>query len=270
MGIPVVASINAWGSILAQLGGTHVRSRSLITNPNTDPHSYEPTPADGRAVAGARLMVVNGVGYDAWADKLMGAEPDPARVVVNVGGLVGADPGANPHLWYSPSDVAKVADAITSSLKALDAVHAAYFDEQRQRLEGQGLTRYHSLIAEIRARYGGVAVGASESIFAPLSEALGLRLLTPPSFLRAISEGVDPSPGDKATVDAQISTKAIRVYVYNTQNSTPDVAAQVDEAKAKGIPVVAVTETLSPTNATFQEWQSAQLQALEDALGRSA
>jgi zinc/manganese transport system substrate-binding protein len=265
-GIPVVASINAWGSILAQLGGTHVRAKSIIANPNTDPHSYEPSPADGRALAASRLMVSNGVGYDSWADKLLGANPDATRVVINVGSLVGVGPGGNPHRWYSPADVSKVADTVTASLKTLDPASAAYFDEQRQVFENQGLARYHSLIADIKANYAGVPVGASESIFTPLSDALGLNLVTPASFLKAISEGTDPSPADKATIDNQVATKAIRVYVYNSQNSTPDVAAQVKAAKAKGIPIVAVTETLSPVKASFQEWQSAQLQTLADAL----
>jgi zinc/manganese transport system substrate-binding protein len=269
-GTPVVASINAWGSILAQLGGSHVRSTSIITNPNTDPHSYEPSPADGRVVATSRLVIVNGVGYDSWADKLLGANPDASRVVINVGNLVGVGPGGNPHRWYAPADVEKVADTITANLKTLDPTNAAYFDAQRQVFENQGLARYHSLIADIKAAYAGTAVGASESIFAPLADALGLNLVTPPSFLKAISEGTDPSPADKATIDNQIASRAIKVYVYNSQNSTPDVAAQVKAAKARGIPVAAVTETLSPPKATFEEWQAAQLQTLEDALRQGA
>jgi zinc/manganese transport system substrate-binding protein len=265
-GTPVVASINAWGSILAQLGGTRVQAKSVLTNPNTDPHSYEPSPADARAVATSRLMVLNGVGYDSWADKLLAANPDSTRVVINVGALVGVGPGGNPHRWYSPADVAKMVDAVTAGLKTLDPANAAYFDDQRQVFNDQALARYHALIADIRATYAGVPVGASESLFVPLSEALGLNLVTPASFLRAISEGTDPSSTDKAAIDNQIATKAIKVYVYNSQNSTPDVAAQVKAAKAKGIPVAVVTETLSPPEASFEEWQSAQLQVLNDAL----
>ena len=99
-----------------------------------------------------------------------------------------------------------------------------------------------------------------------VAQALGLNLVTPASFLRAISQGTDVSAADKATIDAQISGKQIKVYVFNSQNSTPDVAAPVAAAKAAAIPVVAVTETLSPANATFQQWQSAQLQQLAAAM----
>jgi zinc/manganese transport system substrate-binding protein len=267
--IDVAASINAWGSILAQLGGTHVRESSIITNPDTDPHSYEPTPADGRTVAGSRLFVENGIGYDPWAAKSLAASPDPTRVVLDVGQLVGIPDGGNPHRWYSPDNVEQVASAITADLKKLDPADAAYFDTQLQNFESTGLSRYHQLINDIKTKYAGTPVGASESIFAPLSDALGLKLLTPPEFLKAISEGTDPSAADKATIDKQISGKQIKVYVFNSQNSTPDVAAQVDAAKKAGIPVASVTETLSPATASFQDWQSTQLQALQTALAQA-
>ena len=267
--VAVAASINAWGSILAQLGGAHVHETSIITNPDTDPHDYEPTPADGRTIASAALFVENGIGYDPWAAKSIAASPDPNRVVLDVGQLVGVPEGGNPHRWYSPTDVEKVADAITTDLKKIDPGDGAYFDAQRQSFENTGLARYHQLIATIKAQYAGTPVGASESIFAPLAEALGLNLLTPPSFLKAISEGTDPSAADKATIDSQISGHQIKAYVFNSQNSTPDVAAQVDEAKKTAIPVSTVTETLSPAGASFQDWQSAQLQDLQTALARA-
>ncbi len=264
--IEVAATINAWGSILTQLGGDHVKATSIITNPETDPHDYEPTPADGRVIARSKLFVQNGIGYDTWSAKVVSASPDASREVITVGDLVGVPDGGNPHRWYSPADVGKVADAITDDLKKLDPADAAYFELQRKNFDTVALAGYHAIIAEIRARYAGTPVGASESIFPPLSEALGLKLLTPDSFMKAISEGTDPSAQDKATIDDQISGKKIDVYVFNSQNATPDVAAQVAAAKAKGIPVVAVTETLSPATAGFQDWQVAQLKQLEAAL----
>lgn len=268
--ITVAASINAWGSILSQLGGAHVQASSIITNPDTDPHDYEPTPADARTMASSALFVENGVGYDPWAAKSLAASPDPTRMVVDVGQLVGVADGGNPHRWYSPSDVEKVADAITADLKRADPTDSAYFDGRRRTFETVGLAPYHQLINEIRSKYAGTPVGASESIFSPLADALGLHLVTPPSFLQAISEGTDPSAADKATIDAQISTRQIKVYVFNSQNSTPDVSAQVDAAKRVGIPVTEVTETLSPAGASFQDWQSAQLRALESALAAAS
>jgi zinc/manganese transport system substrate-binding protein len=262
----VAASINAWGSILAQLGGDKVHETSIIAKPDTDPHDYEPTPANARAIADSRVFVENGSGYDAWAAKSVAANPDSNRLVVDVGKLVGVPHGGNPHRWYSPGDVEKVANAITADLKKADPADASYFDSRRQEFETTALAKYHRLIDEIKATYAGTPVGASESVFAPMSEALGLRLLTPPSFLKAISEGSDPSAADKATINRQISGRLIKVYVFNSQNSTPDVALQVAAAKNAGIPVTTITETLSPANASFQDWQTSQLQALQAAL----
>src|SRR5262249_40114893 len=145
----------------------------------------------------------------------------------------------------------------------------AYFDRQHASVLNTNLKDYFALISQIRARYGGTAVGASESIVAMLAPALGLNLLTPPGFLTAISERSDPTADDKATIDAQIAHRQIAVYVYNTQNATPDVQRQVDAARANAIPVTTITETLTPAGAAFQQWQVAQLQSLEQALARA-
>jgi zinc/manganese transport system substrate-binding protein len=262
----VVAAENFWGSIAAQLGGDRATVKSVINNPDTDPHDYEPTAADGRTVASARYAIVNGVGYDPWASKLLSANPVSGRTVLNVGDLVGVKPGGNPHRWYSPPDVQKVIDQITSDYKGLAPGDAAYFDQQKTAFTTTGLGRYNSLIADIRAKYAATPVGASESIFSPLAEALGLNLLTPASFLSAISEGSEPTAADKATCDNQIKSHQIKVYVFNSQNSTPDVKAQVDLAKGVGIPLASVTETVEPATASFQDWQAHELQGLQQAL----
>jgi len=268
--IEVAASINAWGSILSQLGGTRVHAVSIIDNPATDPHSYEPTPADARTIADSRLFVENGVGYDTWAAKSLAASPDSARRVIDVGSLVHIGTGGNPHRWYDPADVEVVASRITADLSAIDPADATYFAQRHTAFLSTALAEYHRLIETISTTYAGVTVGASESIFAPLASALRLDLLTPPTFLKAISEGTDPSAADKAAIDHQISSHAIRVYVYNSQNSTPDVSAQVAACKRAGIPVVAVTETLAPAGATFQQWQVRELAALLAALRQAA
>ncbi|MGG2464785.1 metal ABC transporter solute-binding protein, Zn/Mn family [Streptomyces sp. RGM 3693] len=267
--IQVMAGENFWGSIASQLGGSHVKVTSIITNPDTDPHDYEPTAADGRAVAGAQYAIVNGIGYDAWADKLLASNPASGRKELKVGDLVGVKPGGNPHRWYSPADVHKVIEKITADYKKLDPADAASFDQQKATFETKTLAGYNKLIADIKAKYAGTPIGASESIVTPLSEGLGLKMLTPETFLDAMSEGSDPTAKDKATIDQQITGKQIKVYVYNSQNSTPDVQAQVKAAKAAGIPVATVTETLAPAGATFQQWQTTQLQGIEQALAKA-
>jgi zinc/manganese transport system substrate-binding protein len=267
--VPVVATTNVWGSLLAQLGGSRVHETSIVSNPATDPHDYEPTPADARAIASARLLVENGAGYDAWAGRVLAASPDSGRAVVDVGRLVGVPAGGNPHRWYSPGDVDRVAAAITAGLQKTDPADATYFAARHDSFVRKGLARYHRLIAEIRAAYGGTPIGASESIVAPLAAALGLHVLTPPALLKAVSEGGEPSAADKTEADRQISRREIAVYVFNSQNATPDVSAQVAAARSRGIPVTSITETLSPASASFQDWQVRQLEELQSALHRA-
>jgi zinc/manganese transport system substrate-binding protein len=267
--IQVVAAENFWGSVAAQLGGDRVQVTSVISNPAADPHEYEPTAADARTFAAAQMVIVNGVGYDPWARRLVDANPAHGRVVLDVGDLVGAKRGDNPHRWYSPGDVRKVIAEIVGDYSKLDPKGASYFKQQEARFETQGLARYKSLIATIRRKYSGVPVGATESIFALLAPALGLRLITPSSFLRAISEGAEPTAADKSTIDRQIAGRQIKIWVYNSQNGTPDVKRLTDAARRHGIPVATITETLTPANASFQDWQSRQLEALAAALHRA-
>ncbi len=137
--LQVVAAENFWGSIATQLGGSKVAVQSIIVNPDTDPHSYEPTASDGIALAKSQMAIVNGIGYDAWASKLIAANPSSSRKVVDVGDLLGLVEGDNPHQWYSPSSVHRVIDQIVADYKQLDAKDSAYFDQQRTRFETHGL-----------------------------------------------------------------------------------------------------------------------------------
>ncbi|MFA7296694.1 MAG: zinc ABC transporter substrate-binding protein [Dehalococcoidia bacterium] len=263
--VAVVASTSVWGSLAAQVGGDRVAATSLLQGQNVDAHDYEPKPADGRAVARARYVVVNGLGYDEWASKLLAANRSSDRTVLDVGELVGLREGDNPHRWYAPDDVRRVVERLASDLASIDAAHAAEYQQRRDALLTSGMREYFDLIAAIRRDHSGIAVGATESVASPLIEALGLRLASPASFLAAVAEGVDPTPQDKATMEAQIRGRQVRVLIVNRQNVTPDVQRLVEAAKAADVPTVDVTET-PPADTSFQAWQVGQLQALAAAL----
>ena len=254
----VVAAENFWGSIAAQVGGGTVSVTTIINNPDADPHDYDPTPADARAIAQADYVIVNGAGYDPWASKLLDANPVDGRKVLDIAKLAGVRDGDNPHMWYSPTIVQRVILKMGTDLGLAD---------RAQQLWSDGFAEYRNTIAIIRQKYSGTPVGATESIFAYMAQGTGLDLITPSAYLNAISEGADPSASDKATVINQIDTKQIRVFVFNSQNSTPEVQGLVDRARARGIPIVSVTETLVPAEASFQAWQTAELKALLAALG---
>jgi zinc/manganese transport system substrate-binding protein len=265
-GVAVVAAENFWGSIASQIAGHRASVQSIITNPAQDPHDYEPSANDARVLAASRLAIVNGVGYDPWAPRLLAANPDSKRIVLTVGSLFGLHDGDNPHRWYSPANVDSVAYYITADLTKLDPRNANYYAARLATFETTTLRRYHQLIAEIKRRYGGVQVGASESIFALQAPALGLALITPQAFMKAISEGTEVSAHDTIVTQAQIALHQIKVWIYNSQNATPEIQRLTTLARANHIPVVTITETLTPATATFEQWQVAQLERIERAL----
>ena len=271
-GISVVAAENFWGSIATQIAGNEASVQSVITNPAQDPHSYEPTANDARVLATSQVAIVNGVGYDPWAPKLLAANPDSSRIVIDVGKLFGLHDGDNPHRWYDPADVIKVAQTIEADLTRLDPKHASYYAHRLNIFETADLTQYNSLIAQIKRRYANIPVGASESIFELLAPALGLNLITPQSFMKATSEGTEVTAQDTITAQDQMTRHQIKVWIYNSQNATPEIQQLNALARANHIPIATITETLAPATATFEQWQVDQLErierALHDATGR--
>jgi zinc/manganese transport system substrate-binding protein len=265
----VVAGQNFWGSIAAQLGGDRARVQSVVTDPNADPHEYESNTNDARAFASADLVILNGAGYDDWGQKLLSASPNSSRKVLVVADLLGKKKGDNPHFWYNPQWVLRVADRITSDLKAQDSADGAYFDQQRSAFE-TALKPYEARIAEIKQKFPGVKVGATESIFVYMAQALGLDLISPPEFMNAVAEGNDPPADAVISFLGQLSQKQIKALVYNAQTATVVTTNIRHLAAAQDVPVVGVSETLQPETVTFQDWQLAQLIALENALNGDA
>ncbi len=267
--LQVVAGENFWGSIATQLGGTHANVTSIVTDPNADPHEYESNTADARLFAQANYVILNGVGYDTWAQKLLDANPVSGRKVFTAGDLVGKKEGDNPHLWYNPTYVEEVANQITKDYQSLDPADATYFTQQRSAFEN-ALSSYHQRINEIKTKFAGQKVGATESIFVYMANALGLNLVSPPDFMDAIAEGNDPPASSVVSFEQQVKNKQITVLVYNVQTVT-DVTNTIKQLAAQqNIPVVGVSETIQPADVSFQDWQTAQLLVLQNALNASA
>jgi len=267
--LQVVAAQNFWGSIAAQLGGTHVSVTSIVSNPNADPHEYESSTKDARAFATANYVILNGAGYDDWASKLLAGNPNQGRKVFTVADLLQMKAGDNPHFWYNPTWVDQVADRITADYQALDAADSTYFTQQRAAFR-TALQPYYDRIEKIRSSFSSVPVGATESIFVYLAQALGLNLISPPEFMKAVSEGNDPPAQTVAEFHDQVANKRIKVLVYNVQTASNITEDLKRLAANNGIPVVGVSETLQPVDATFQDWQDAQLLTLQNALNAQA
>ena len=264
----MVAAESLYGNIASQIGGRHVSVTSILTNPNADPHLFEPGTSSGLAVAQARVVLQNGLGYDAFMTRLENASPNGGtRLVVTMAdrlGVHGKD--ANPHLWYDVPRLNTIARGIATAFIAEDPKHRLAYQKGLVRFE-DSLQPLRREVATIRHRFHGTPVAYTEPVPGYLVTAAGLRNLAPDSFTRPIEEGTEPSPSAVAAMDDLVAKHRIRVLLYNRQAVSPITTQLLTAAQKAGIPVVPVTETLPP-HLTFQQWQLGQANALAAALAR--
>lgn len=265
--LDVVAAENVYGNIAAQIGGRHVSVTSILTEPNADPHLFEPGTSNSLAVADAKVVLQNGLGYDAFMAKLENAAPSKNRIVVTTADVLGVHgKDANPHFWYDVPQLGRVAGAIAAALERADARHASAYRAGLSSFD-RSLGPLRREVATIRSRFHGAPVAYTEPVPGHLLTAAGLRNLAPDSFTRPIEGGTEPAPSAVAAMDALMAQHRIRALLYNSQAVSPTTVRLRNAAEAAGIPVVPVTETLPP-GLTFQQWQLRQARALADALGK--
>jgi zinc/manganese transport system substrate-binding protein len=265
--IPVLGTENFYADLLAQIGGPRVTASSILNDPSADPHEYEASPATAKLVADSKLVIVNGIGYDGFMQKLLGASTKPDRVVINVQDILGVKDDVNVHVWYDPATMPKVADAATTALAKLDPQNAAYFTAQKAKYL-DALKPVNDKIASLKAKYAGAPIAFTENVAGYLTDAIGLKVLTPPSFMEAIESGTDPAPADVAAERDLITGHKVKALLYNSQVTSPLTEQIRGLAIKNNVPVVPVAETIPPSLKTFQEWQLAQLNDLEKALAK--
>jgi zinc/manganese transport system substrate-binding protein len=262
--INVVATENFYGDIVNQLGGSHVSVTSIISDPNVDPHQYESNAQTAIQVSKAQLVIENGGGYDDWMDKILSGSPNPNRLLLKGFAIAQVKLPENEHVWYSIDNVATIAQAITNDLKQLDQADAATFDSNLQTLK-QSLQPIQQKIQAIKSKYAGTPVGLTETIYLYQAVPLGLDVLTPFEFQKAMAEGNEPPADTVVTAENQITHHQIKVLIYNVQTITPFTTKLENDAKAQNIPIVPVSETMPPGK-TYQTWMLDQLNILQQAL----
>ncbi|MEU2004966.1 metal ABC transporter solute-binding protein, Zn/Mn family [Rhodococcus sp. NPDC019627] len=290
--LTVVASTNVWGSVAQAVAGDKVAVSSIITEPSSDPHSFEASPTDAAKLTDASLIVYNGGGYDHFVDDIINTG-NGDQLSVNAFGLFGAGAHAgetahegeeaghegeeaghegdvhehgevNEHVWYDVATVDATAHAIAEKLGQLDPDNADVYTANAE--------TFHGRLAEITAVTDGIAaahkdapIAQTEPIAHYLVESAELNDVTPADFTSAIENGNDPAPAAIAATRQLITDKQVKAVVYNTQTQdkvTEDVRAT---AEAAGVPVVEVTETL-PEGLDYIQWQTNTAQALAKAL----
>jgi zinc/manganese transport system substrate-binding protein len=266
--LSVLGTENFYADLLSQVGGSRVKVTSFLNDPNADPHEFESSPQDAAIVADARLVIVNGLGYDAFMQRLLGASPNADRVVIDVQQLRGLGDDVNVHIWYDPATMPKVAAAAADALAKIEPANAGYFAAREQAYLAS-LKPIADKIAELKATYAGTPIAFTEDVAGYLTAAIGLDLKTPVGFMKAVEEGTDPAPADVAAERDLFTAKTVRVLLYNSQVTSPTTQQIHDLAQQNGIPIVGVAETIPPEYHSFAEWQLAQLDALGQALAQA-
>ena len=261
--IAVVAAENFYGDIARQIGGDRVSVISIMNNPDQDPHLFETTPAIVRQLAGAQVVILNGANYDPWMDKLLAAAPRPSRTVISAAQLTGRKSGDNPHLWYDPVTMPAVATALAEALAKADNTHASDY-AARLKTALVSLERIAQRVAQLKVKHAGTVVTATEPVFGPMAQALGLTMRNE-RFQLAMMNDTEPSARDVAAFEKDLKERKVKVLIYNSQVSEKLTERLRDIAGKSKVPVIGVTETMPP-NVPFQDWVLGELDALDKAL----
>jgi len=263
--IPVVAAENFYGDVVQQLGGERVDVTSILSNPDQDPHLFEASPKTARALQHASIVVYNGADYDPWMVKLLAASKGTKRATIVAADLTGKKSGDNPHLWYDPSTMPKVARAVNEALVAADPAHKSAYDANLAKFL-DSLKPVEAKAAELHARYAGTPVTATEPVFGYMSDAIGLSMRNMRFQLAAMNE-TEASASDIAAFERDLREKRVRVLIYNSQATEALTKRMLKLAQQSKVPTMSVTET-EPAGKTYQTWMLAQLDALGAALAQ--
>jgi zinc/manganese transport system substrate-binding protein len=264
--IGAVGAENEYANVIAQVGGPYVKVSAVESNPNSDPHSFEASPSVAQQVAGARLVVQNGLGYDAYMERIESASPSSARKVINVQKLLGLpDSTPNPHLWYKPQTMPAVANAVASALAAIDPARASYFRANAQRF-GASLAPWTRALAEVRTRYPSVPVASTEPVGDYMLEAAGALNVTPFAMQADVMNGVDLPPQDVALQQRLLHEHRVKAFLYNQQVVDSTTESLLASARRTGVPVVGVYETMPTPGYDYQSWMLAAVRALHRAI----
>jgi len=264
--IVAVGAENEYANVIGQVGGKYVQVSAIMSNPNTDPHTFEASASVARALSEAQLVVQNGVGYDTWANTIENASPDSARKVIVVQDLLGLPTDTpNPHLWYQPGTMPAVANAIAADLAAIQPARASYFKANAAAFIAS-LSAWDNAIAAFKASYPNTPVATTEPVADYMLEAAGADNLTPFAFQADIMNGTDPSAQDTAVQQSLFTQHKVKVFLYNQQVTDSLTESLISLAHANGIPVVGVYETMPAPGYDYQSWMLAEVQALQKAV----
>jgi zinc/manganese transport system substrate-binding protein len=263
--ILAVGAENQYANVISQIGGRYIAVTAIMSNPNTDPHTFEASPGVARTVSTAKLIVQNGVGYDSFMNKIESATSSSSRKIIDVQTLLGLpDSTRNPHLWYDPTTMPKVAAQLVTDLSALEPSHAAYFKANATHFEA-ALQPWLTALKNFKKQHPGTPVATTEPVGDYMLLAAGTDNLTPWNLQADIMNGVDPAPQDVTLQDHLFKHHRVKVFLYNQQVTDTLTQSFLKLAATNHVPVVGVYETM-PLGYSYQSWMLDEVQALNRAV----
>lgn len=263
--IYAVGAENEYADVVSQIGGKYVSVTSIMSNPSTDPHSYEANTKDASAVAKATLVVENGLGYDDFMDKLQSSSPNSKRKVIDVSKVLGYSKNTpNPHLWYKPGTMEKVAELVEKNLESQMPSQKQYF-KNRLKTFDNSLKPWNDDLNKLSQAYKGTGIAVTEPVADYLLEAANLKVKTPWGFQASVMNGTDPSPQNVQIQENLLKNKEVKVFVYNQQAIDDATTNLMKLAKKNNIPVVGVYETM-PSNYNYAKWMEEETNNILNAI----
>ena len=214
--VPVVTSISILSDLVKNVGGTHVAVTELI-GPDSDAHAFEPSPADAKALAGARLVVVNGLGLEGWLDRLVAASGYQGPVTVASQGVAPREMDedgqieADPHAWQDLANGKLYVENIARGLAAADPAHAADYAANAKAYLGElGATGswVRAELAKVPAAQRKVV--SSHDAFGYFGAAYGVEF----AAAQGVSEDAEPSAAELKQLIDQIRAEHIKVLFF--------------------------------------------------------
>lgn len=199
--LPVIATFSILGDLVARVGGERVSVRTIV-GPASDAHVYEPTPADVAAIAAARVVVENGLGFEGWLGRLTAASGFSGPVVVASRGIATADP----HAWQDVGNAIAYVATIRDGLCAADPSGCAIFSANAEAYTAQ----LRALDGEIRRRIEAIPdkrrkVITAHEAFGHFARAYGVTFIAP----AGLSTASEPSARDVARLIDQIRSEGV-------------------------------------------------------------
>ena len=251
--IEVVASINQWGSVAKDLGGSHVDVTNIMTKTNVEAHDYEPTSQDVAKFGTAKVAVVNGADYDPWASKAASATK---ATLVTAAETAGIKEGDNPHVWFSAKVRNNTADAITAAYQKADPSHKDDYAKLNKEWHAKE-DQLESKIKETSAKTEGLPYAATESVAWYLADDLKMTDATPKGYAQASANESEPTPSDIKDFQDTLKAGFIKMFVFNSQEANSTIDQITGAAKDANVPIVELAEQMPKQYTNLLDWMSA-------------